>query len=88
MKLENIRNISNNGRWTYLLQEDMFSEYDKIGIKSIFYKVYHHIKEPVPHSAFFNGMTQCYIMGRRCSLKTLIRKFSLIRIFTDLSNYQ
>ena len=57
----------------------MFSEYDKIGIKfKILYKVYHQIKEPMPHSACFNGMTHCYVMGRRCSLETLIRKYSAV----------
>ena len=52
MKLDNIRNISNNGRWTYLLQEDMFSEYDKIGIKSIFIKYIIILKSPylIQHS--------------------------------------
>ena len=54
----------------------MFSEYDRIGIQSIFYKVYHQIKELMPHSACFNSMTQCYIMRRRYSLEALIRKSS------------
>ena len=69
--------LGNNGSWTNLLQGDIFSEYDKVGIKSkILYKVYHQIKKPIPNSACFNGMTQCCIMGHRCSLETLIRKCS------------
>ena len=55
----------------------MFSEYDKIGITSkILSKYMVKLKEPVPHTACFNDMTQCYIMGCRCSLETLIRKCS------------
>ena len=43
--------LGNNGSWTNLLQEDMFSEYDEIGIKSkILYKVYHQIKRA--HTSF------------------------------------
>ena len=50
--------LGNNGSWTNLHQEDLFSEYDKIGIKSkILYKVYIKLKKPMPHSACFNGMT-------------------------------
>ena len=40
----------------------MFSEYDKIGIKSkILIKYMTKLKEPIPHSACFNGMTQCIL---------------------------
>ena len=36
--------LGDDGSWTNLLQEDMFSEYDKTGIKyKILYKVYHQI---------------------------------------------
>ena len=59
----------------YLLQGDMFSEYDKIGIKPKFFiKYIIKLKEPIPHSAYFSGMTQYYIVGHRSSLETLIRK--------------
>ena len=45
MKLRISKVVGNNGSWTNFHQEDIFSEYDKIGIKSkILYKVYIKLK--------------------------------------------
>ena len=53
------------------------NNYDKIGLKfKILYKEYHQIKKAHTSFSMLNGMTQCYIMGRRCCLETLIRKCS------------